>query len=52
MRALELRYPEVRNLKLGSEEPAKPGFQLVLYKSNSRIYKHECDMCTPGAKYD
>ena len=31
VRALELRYLELRNLKLQSEDPAKPGFQLVTY---------------------
>ena len=29
VRALELRYLELHCLKLRSEEPAKPGFQLV-----------------------
>ena len=29
VRALELRYLELHYLKLRSEEPAKPGFQLV-----------------------
>ena len=30
VRALELRYLELHYLKLRSEEPAKPGFQLVI----------------------
>ena len=34
VRALELRYLELRNVKLRSEDPAMPGFQLVFITIN------------------